>query len=256
MDGKAAIFYRMQKTDLSSKSWWAPINCKEKTEVRDFGPKALRQTCTKCGQECPQRFAVGWMCANQQCKQFWKISNKIVREGIAYNPLWLEERADLSKVESPFMTKGQLLSNFEKENGAINYSETAMRGIICPKCGGCIPRMHWNGWKCTSPGCGFVETLTPKPLHAVEVIDNVGKRFDGPALSEDTVLDPAIPVSRKRHGLYNVTKYDLADGCFVTHVHSNKILNQAANGADQLFFALQKADVDFKRNLMRSSLGE
>ena len=255
LDKHAAIFYRMQKIDLVKKSWWARAGSASQLLPPDFSKKAHRQQCSECQRESPQRFSKSWMCCNHECTAFWKINERFAPEKQTYNPDWLAERQEWTGFDPSYATTAELIQEDAGHDSTATVSEICTKGIVCPQCQGCIVRMHWDAWRCQTDGCGFVHKLAGKPLTALQVGGELSKRFDGPAMSEDKVLDPAIGYHSKQHGWFRISKYDLAPGCFVVHVHSNSAINRAPGGPDDLFWNLQQADLGLKRNLMKQSVG-
>lgn len=255
LHGRMAIVYRMQKLDLARKSWWAPSTSSPSVEAPNFTVKAERRTCTKCSIESPQRFAQGWMCANTACKMFWKIRGKVASENLSYNVAWLAERTKWSGFDASYKTKADLLPTGTRKEATFAVSEACTKGIVCRQCGACIPRRHWDAWKCQTIGCGFTYKVLGEPVSASAVAGDSCRKFDGPAMSEDKILGSTIKCHTEQHGLFRVSKYDLPEGCFVVHLHSNDTINRAPGGPDDLFWDLQRTDIGLTRHSMKQAVG-
>ena len=254
IDGKAAIFYRFQRLDLDETSWWAPADREYQTN-QNFVDKAPRQICAICNQESPQRFEEAWVCANHNCQGFGQINGNQMQGNATYDQRWLNEREQWTGFDPPYEIEPQSIDDVIQRHPHLAVTEASMKGIRCPRCGCCVPRTLFKGYECPTSGCGFKKGLEWPAIPAQDVSGEATRGFDGHAVSEDKCLDTGISVLSISHGFFRVTSYDLGSGCKIAHFHSNKPLNMARGGPNDIFEALQKVDFGLKRNRMTQSVG-
>ena len=253
VNGYVVIFYRLEKLFLDKKSWWVPVGSSETATARDFEAKALRQQCVTCTTSSPQVYDEGWMCLNSDCSTFWTSSGDTATVDLTYNPAFLNERSRSNNPAPPYLLKPDSSNVCVSNATGITVSKAATRGIVCKNCNRCIPRRYWNTWKCATPGCGYVLEAPRDVLTASQVRANLANTFDGPALSLDK-CDDSIEIDVEQHGLYRLHRYHLAPGNTVTHIFSCETLNSTIGGPNELFMALQQADLGLQRFEMSQSM--
>ena len=244
---------RLQKLDLTNKSWWAKNGTPNPPAERDFTPLEKRK-CTPgeqansshCNELFPQIYKVGWMCLNRNCDQFWRIDG--VRadsaETLEFDEKFLSWRKEfdvqkcLDNAWHPLIPKIDL---------SKDDSHTRRDGIICPDCNRCIPRVYIGNWQCDIdwPVLGGVEPMRQHEAGckwAHKLLPKVTKLNDE-QLQE---IETAYTAAKRRGQTTGYAKWqnELKDVYGrsmgkVTHFISNKSINKAPNGPDDLFELLQ-----------------
>lgn len=246
----------MEKLDLTTKSWWAPVGASDPPEFPDFGTKALRQQCSRCQKESPQVYEQGWMCLHQECDLFWELDGVDPPDNLTYNPLFLNERTRWTGLDPPYAIKAALIDPKSSHDKMFSVSEACTKGVVCPLCGRCVSRRHWDAWRCPTVGCGFIHKLQGEPLSALAVTEDLNNRFEGPAIPEDVMSHAMIKRTLGQHGLYRVHKYDFPFGCTASHIFSNDTINAAPGGSDEVFLGLQTENLGLRRFPLSSSVGK
>ncbi|KAJ5573562.1 uncharacterized protein N7459_007989 [Penicillium hispanicum] len=262
---QAGIKVRFEKLDLSSKSWWATKNSPDLLPLvqRDFDTKPESIECPSCGQESRRVYNEGWMCLQPQCTQFWKIDDKCPDE-LTFHPVFLNYRNAPDPTMQPhYSLVPDLLSNIKDEDTDITSSRIAWRGIVCPECSKCIPRVFWRGWKCNSdlkPGtekyaaaCKFEKMLPMHPVSLMSVLDD----FELGPIKRAILLEsgPYSPeIDDVSLAPFRKITYTLPGVGTVTHFVSNRKINGRAGGPNDLFMALQERDIGLRRYCLQQSV--
>lgn len=158
---------KLQRVDLAE----APIYWKEEADTLEGQePSTSRGEyhCETCGVESPRVFRGKELCLNSMCKQFFHEDGKQLSacdRNLQYSKNFISSTkpftGDGSKIPSGFQPPPT-----NDENGW--GSEKAFRmGMVCPDCGCCNSRAHWNFWNCIN--CGYIYNSEPKPYPMSEV---------------------------------------------------------------------------------------
>ncbi|KAJ5116544.1 hypothetical protein N7456_000892 [Penicillium angulare] len=169
-DGEyARCVVRLQKIDLSKKSWWAEKGSPDRPIERDFEMRPQKKSCRQmkmtgniprqkrtcsCGETYPLVYKAGFMCFNQECRHFWKIRGERVdtSERKSFDEKFLSYRIKYDVQECLKKAKFDLtpelpVRDLEKMRSYV-YGDNATKGTVCPKCRRCVPRVFFWGWKC------------------------------------------------------------------------------------------------------------
>ena len=238
---RIAFKYRFEKIDLASKSWWAPEGSPSPVVPLVHPLQAPRASCATCRETYPQVFAQDWICLNEDCAAFWLINGEDPPADLSYNIQFLKERNPWPKEIKPAHDlKPSLLEPSTGDDPAYAYCRAGWKGMVCPSCGRCNSRKHWDAWQCETPGCGFVYKLKQPILSPRQVVDGHSVEYTGHALPMDVCSKNVTERPTKFIGDWRVNTYDLIDGNVVTHFQANKAINTAKGGAHDLFVSLQK----------------
>lgn len=235
--------WRFEKVDLDSKSWWA-VKDSPKLPARAerlTGPLAARKTCPVCLKECPQVFALGWMCLNGSCQAFWTKNGLAPPAGLSYNEDFLRERqSEPPQLRAPYILAPEVFQADQGNESTYAYSRGAFKGIVCPNCHRCTSRKYWDGWRCETQDCGFFHSVHQPVISAQASFPDGFKQYDGHAPCYDSWEGPLAQKSIEVYGDWVITTYQLMDGNMIAHFQANKHLNQGKGGADQAFIDLQR----------------
>ena len=248
------VKFRLEKTDLHSKSWFA---AEESPEV--FIPtnvKALRQECSKCQAMKPQVFASGWMCLNAKCELFWTVDGVLAPEAQEYNPAFLQERLDFEGFLPPYQMRPELIELKNTHGQLFPATRQCWEGIVCVLCGRCNLRRHWDAWRCRTEGCPFEHRLPMDVVPASSVMGDNTYGFQGHGICHDKIFESTISREVRRHGLYREIVYNLGNGFLISHPISNNVINSAPGGPDDMFCQMQKEDCGLERLPMKQSVGK
>lgn len=124
--------------------------------------------CPACGIASPRAFDGKEICLNNMCKAFFhedgkqlSASDQTLQYSQAFMNSTITYTGDCSKIPSGFQPPPM-----NDENGW--GSEKAFRmGMVCPECGCCNSRVHWNFWDCIN--CGYIHRSEPRPYPMTEV---------------------------------------------------------------------------------------
>ena len=253
-NGHVVVKFRFEKTDLTSKSWYAAEGSPEVYVPTDI--KALRKTCPKCNASNPQVFASGWMCLNSKCQSFWTQKGAVAPEAQDYNPAFLKERSVFDGFLPPYAMNPELIQPNATHGQSFPATKQCWEGIVCKLCGRCNLRRHWDAWKCRTEGCPFEHRLPMDVIPASSVMGDAGYGFQGHGVSQDKIMDPSIKCEVRKHGLYRECIYPLGDGLVISHLISNNVINSAPGGPDDLFCQLQRGGFGLERLPMKQSVGQ
>ena len=240
---KILFKFRLEKVDVESKSWWAAGGPESLPESQVSGDvKAYGQTCDKCDTFSKQVYQIGWMCLEATCEDHWKLNNAPPPAKLEFNKDFTLERTAFGDTLPPY----QVIPELPKVTGLQTVARSSWKGIVCPKCGRCNQRVHWDAWRCENEKCDFKLSCPPMILPASAVSGDSESEYHGHAISEDAFTDE-VRCQTLTHGCYTISEYHLPKGLTVTHVHANSVINRQPGGADDAFERLQREDLGLQR---------
>lgn len=159
---------RLQRVDVTE----APVYWRvEDTSADDDGAASTPNPeyhCPTCGVGSPRAFDGKEICLNSMCNVFFhedgtqlSASDPTLQYSKTFMNSTTSYTGDCSKIPSGFQPPPA-----NDENGW--GSEKAFRmGMVCPECGCCNSRVHWNFWNCIN--CGYIYKSEPKAYPMTEV---------------------------------------------------------------------------------------
>ena len=170
----------------------------------------------------------------------------------SYNEAFIKERTAFKRFEAPFMTTPKPLDPAV----ALPVSKQCWKGMVCPKCGRCIQRVHWNDWRCRNNKCDYMHTVPHKVTPSSALLGDLTAPFSGHALSDDQRLDDQIKCGTRKHGLWRIHVYGFAEDVVAFHFHANEAINAKVGGPDSILNALQAQDISLERRPLRRAVGK
>jgi predicted RNA-binding Zn-ribbon protein involved in translation (DUF1610 family) len=249
------VRYRFEKLN-SKDSWWRPKGVQDVVELGSL-PPPVEKSCKTCGVKSLQVYLDGWMCLQPACASFWKIIAPTPGPGcgtisyepneahLTYDPRFLKQKTPWYNDDHDY----PLLSNTAELSGhsipGENTSVAFWSGMVCPKCGRCISRLHWTGWEC--PNCDYRKEPPHTLISAQSLRDPLWPVTNSYTLSRDTQSNLIKVKVSFAHG-YRINRYNIPgiDG-FVTHMIANKIVLEEPGGPDSMFEELQQRDIGLQR---------
>ena len=264
---------RLEVTDPSSPVWWAPADLPEvpKPQPGDF--TADSQECEACQMSSKRIFSNTWACLNYNCPRCFDIGEGVEFHELRYSQEFLDERRRYTgkitgtpdtRVEFPSALAPPIPMVAEGDTGT---EERMRQGFVCPHCLGCSPRSHWAGWFCGTPGCGFKQECTMKPIPITE-IDSTSTRKKLASRKVEQHSSMVDMASSFQRGGYEVIVYpllNLIDGCktprvvgVLARLRPSAEMRAAPNGPDDSFrdFHEHAAKDDWMRLPVRLKGGE
>lgn len=256
-NGKVCYKFRFEKIELDKKSWWAPKGSFPPPPTRIFGAQAPLATCLGCRCISKKIYRDGWMCLNEKCLAFFTLNGQ-TPESPYYSVEFLNERSQWPNTIKLGSLKPEPLL-IDPGNASFNYSRASWKGMVCPQCGRCNSRVHWARWECPTEGCGFSHDIQLTPLSHTSVLSSHGLQGTGHAVPQDKHTDPIILREPAFLGDWRIHTFevmaDIQAGALVTHFHANTLVNQESGGANDMFRALQEADLGLQRNPLKNTRG-
>ena len=249
--GRACDKVRLQKMDLLEQGWWVPNGTPARTKAPDFNLQCPTYACKCCGNESKERFVEGWVCVHEGCELFWKVAtSQDFVDRPTYSKTFLSERHQWDTSKPP--AYDLVPKPREKPPGApptFAYDKESWDGFCCPNCRQCTQRRFWDKWKCVGEsGCGYEQPVDQPVLSATEANAMVTRPRIPPA---GICRTPAERQPAQLVGNWTIEKFCLMDGNYVLHFRSNRAINTAPGGTDDLFRALQ---TDPRMELERSKM--
>lgn len=261
----AAVNVKLQKLDLTKKSWWAEKGSPDPPLERDFGSPPPMTTCDTCGVYTMRIYTKGLMCVSRKCSQFGKIDGAEVEDPMAleYDDNFLSCRLQwnlsefLQRAEFPLIPP---VPNITPENQRqLQYGIDATKGMVCPLCSKCVPRVYFLGWKCdidhivgrpvpdNEKGCPWELMFKPSPI---EIGSRPREEVETFHKGHKFSVRWQLPVDEDKTNLLPYHKYvfELPGGGTVTHFASNAVINTRDHGPDYLFHSLQASDLGLRRH--------
>ena len=254
-NSKTCYKYRLEKLHLAGKSWWAPKGSPAPSS--GFGAPVRRDRCHYCGNSSKSIFNK-WLCLNADCTSFWKWSNgKSPSKDLKYDHAFLAERSPWPQhILPPHKIKPDLLDLGSDAEPSAGYSRSAWKGMVCPSCGRCNARRHWDAWYCETEGCGFEYCVRQPILTPRAVLGGHEVEYSGHAMPRDEYSDLIKAHRSDFQGNWRISTYELIDGNTVTHFQANKPVNDIPGGSSDLFRELQTDNVmGLQRFEMKQKIG-
>ncbi|USP75200.1 hypothetical protein yc1106_02474 [Curvularia clavata] len=252
------VRYRFEKLITKKQSWWQAEDGPEAVELGSL-PKPVERLCGDCGARSLQVYLNGWMCLQPACRSFWKMI--ISAPGLRHRTS-LQEPKEASLMYDPrFLKQKTLWENDDQEHPLVSNvaelskpslpgEDTAVAfwsGMVCPKCGRCISRLHWTHWECPNLTCDYQRRPPHALISALSLRDPLWPVTDSYTLSRDT-HSSSIGFSVKfAHG-YRINRYTLPGiAGFIFHMIANKTVLEEPGGPDAMFEELQQTDIGLQR---------
>ena len=246
---------RFEKANLNKPSWWKPGYIPNPAAV-----KTREQTCMKCNKSSKEIFTVGWFCLKNFCDDYFIFpgQQKVDVKGLEYSSEFLQER-------TPFTEPIPSLTPQMPDGKELHGTEMASRrGFVCPLCGSCNRRIHWNFLVCENKKCTFVRQAPmkayPKDALRSENEDCIKKCHARRLRHRPNHLHATILNSNHLRnsevlslGGFTVSMFYLPDksgkiiGGFAL-LASTPGINSRPGGPDELFRELEAQDIGLRRN--------
>lgn len=253
VNGVTVCRVRYEMIDLKAPSWWGVKGSPLPPRKPDYRTKVPAQTCSACGTTSKQRYAVGWMCANEACTSFSHINGEALNKVPAYNPVFLAERTKWpAKILPPMPFKPAPPAGLS--NPEMSTSHSAWKGMVCQICGRCNSRTHWDEWKCETDGCTYEIPIHHTIHKASALAPQHAFEAEGHAISFNKWESPVV-CKEDFIGYWRKETYELSPGNFISHYHANLVINRQPGGADEMLEALQGARMGMMRHPLEHSPG-
>jgi hypothetical protein len=248
--------YSLEKINLDEPSWWMPEGL-EKPDIKplDFVPS--KESCASCRQKSKTIYAEGWTCLTHNCEDFFKFPEGIRINDVHYSEVFINERTPFNG-ENP----GSYIPPLpEKKGTAYGTEKEFRRGIVCPKCGTCSRRRHWDRWVCEKLGCSFEHRVQMEPYPLDKVHNEEAIVRAKPTMMQSGFKCPQVKVKLGGHEvtmsvLFEPGTEDKKIAGIVTLFRSTNDINSGNMGPDHLFDSLQHESIDLKRNVVRHPASE
>lgn len=257
-NGKVCYKFRFEKIELEKKSWWAPKGSPLPPSTRNFDTQAPLYSCVCCHSMSKEVYRDGWMCLNEKCARFFMLNGQTPANP-SYSVKFLNERSEWPKSIRLGSLKPEPLM-IDQGNASFNYSRVSWKGMVCPQCGRCNSRVHWARWECHAESCTFSHDIQLTPLSHKLVLSSHGFQGNGHAVPQDKHANPIMLREPAFLGNWRIHTFEVMAGthscAVVTHFHANTLINQMSGGANDMFHALQEADLGLQRFPLKSTRGK
>lgn len=258
-NGKICYKFRFEKIELEKKSWWAPYNSPIPSTTRTFGSQAPLTKCPRCHTISKQLYHDGWMCLNEKCVAFFTFPNGLTPSNPSYSVEFLNERSQWPKSIKLSSLKPEPLM-VDQGNASFNYSRVSWKGMVCPQCGRCNSRVQWARWECHSKNCAYSHDIQLTPLPHNLVLSSHGFQGTGHAVPQDISAKPIILREPVFLGNWRIHTFEVMAGtqssAVINHFHANTLINHMSGGANDMFRAIQEANLGLQRFPMKSTRGK
>lgn len=250
-NGLKAWKVRMEKIDLTKRSWWSPIDSVAHLSQGYDGVKTVSQTCGVCNFSCKTMYTQGWTCQNPQCTSFYSFDGQVDVNDLQYCEDFLQERTQYTGIPPPVVRPEPITDADLVGEDAFGVEERCKQGIVCPKCYGCIRRLEWRQWTCENVNCDFTHTVTQIPVPITKVLSRGLVCDDSPL----DLIHKSVAVSQKPIGLYDVYELQIpgetTPAGWIQVFRSNGLINSQPGGPNDLFQGMQKDDYKLRRGPAR-----
>ncbi|KAJ4984405.1 hypothetical protein SVAN01_10112 [Stagonosporopsis vannaccii] len=261
-DGSTIVRYRFEKLNARKDSWWRAKDVEDPVQLGSL-PPPFSKACGTCAHESPQIYLNGWMCLQPTCGSFWLIFPSSTDylcgsqpfepdEGsLVYDPRFLKSHTPWPNDSHTCPLTFTSATTSSLAMPGEDTSEAFTRGVVCPCCKRCVPRLSWTGWECP---CGWTRRPTHTLIPALSTRESLWPLSDAYTASRDT-HSPLVSVHVDfAHG-YRVNAYTLPgiDG-YVVHMIANASVVAEKGGPDDMFEVLQREDIGLRRRPMEGGM--
>lgn len=260
--GKTNILrYRFEKLNPRKPSWWSEKNRQDPVSLGSLPPPFSRM-CSTCAKDSIQIYLNGWMCLFPTCPSFWLIMPSSAsspytsprepeEEDLVYDPRFIKAYTPWPNDEHDYPLKPSNVSLSKDAMPGEDTSEAFIRGLVCPSCGRCTPRLSWIGWECQ---CSWKYAPTHPLVPALSIREPLWPLSDAYTCSRDT-HSPSVRVDVSfAHG-YRVNRYSIPGiKGFVTHMIANQQVLEESGGPDDMFEELQGMDIGLRRRPLEGGM--
>ncbi|KAK1145701.1 hypothetical protein N8T08_003937 [Aspergillus melleus] len=260
--GKSGAKLRLEKIDISSKSWWAAKSSPDPLPFheRNCATEPKKDQCSSCRDISPQVYSQGWMCLNQDCKQFWTLNRKKAPRKLDFDAGYLNFRTPPTSNANSHYPLVQSFSSFlEGYSGDDTYSRSSWKGVVCPSCSKCVSRTYWGGWKCADDlapptksldsVCAFEHMISMRPIPLEHVIGEAARPPIPPVPSVATTIDTSSVYP------FEIRTYTMPNRVgSITHFVANPRSNSKPQGPDCMFEQLQLGEFGLRRYPLQQSV--
>ncbi|KAF7909423.1 uncharacterized protein EAF01_003141 [Botrytis porri] len=243
---------RMEKIDLTKRSWWSPIDSTAHLSQGYDGLKTTVQTCCACNTSRKTIYTQGWTCRSPQCEAFYVFDHPVDVDDLQYCAEFLQERTPYTGAAPPPLRPEPVTNADLVGEDIFGVEERCKQGIVCPKCHGCIRRLEWRQWTCETPDCDFTHTVTQVPVPITKAIEGNNIIADQ---SPILFAHESVRVSHKPIGHYDVYELQLpgetTEAGWIQVFRSNGLINSQPDGPNELFQGMQKDDYKLRRGPAR-----
>ena len=260
--GKSNIVrYRFEKLNPRKPSWWSAKNQQDPVSLGSLPPPFARM-CGTCAKDSIQIYLNGWMCLSPSCPSFWLILPSSAssphtsprepdEEDLVYDPRFLKLRTPWPNDDHDYPLKPATASLSQHAMLGEDTSEAFIRGLVCPSCGRCTPRLSWTRWECQ---CSWKYAPPHTLVPALSIREPLWPLSDTYTCSRGT-HSPSVRVNVSfAHG-YRVNRYSIPgiEG-FVTHMIANQSVVEESSGPDDMFEELQGIDIGLRRRRLEGGM--
>ncbi|KAA8567603.1 hypothetical protein EYC84_008078 [Monilinia fructicola] len=214
-NGLKAWKVRMEKIDLTKRSWWSPIDSVAHLSQGYDGVKTVSQTCGVCNFSCKTMYTQGWTCQNPQCSSFYSFDGQVDVNDLQYCEDFLQERTQYTGIPPPVVRPepitdadlvGEDAFGVEERCKQVPITKVLSRGLVCDD----------------------------SPLD---------------------LIHKSVAVSQKPIGLYDVYELQIpgetTPAGWIQVFRSNGLINSQPGGPNDLFQGMQKDDYKLRRGPAR-----
>lgn len=262
--GKSGAKLRMEKIDISSKSWWAAKGSPSPLPLhkRNCATEPKKEKCSSCEHTSPQVYRHGWMCLRPGCSKAWTLNGLVPPAELEFDADFLAFRTPSACGDGLCKKLIRSFSSFIEDYSEDNtYSRSSWKGIVCPSCSKCVSRIHWGGWKCTDDiayprkgsekVCAFEHMIAMRPVPLESVV--------GDATRTPLRAAPGVRVTIESSSdcPYEIRKYTLPNGVgSITHFIATAASNSRPNGPNDMFQQMQLGEFGLRRYQLQQSVGK
>ncbi|KAE8836366.1 hypothetical protein PTNB73_04328 [Pyrenophora teres f. teres] len=259
--GSEMVRYRFEKLNTKKNSWW---RAKDSSDIAALGslPPPVEKQCGECDVVSPQVYLNGWMCLRSTCASFWKLiiptpgpgnstsSQEPNEASLIYDPRFLKQKTPWFNDDRDYPLVSNTAELSAHARPGEDTSVAFWSGIVCPKCGRCISRIHWASWTCSNSTCDYIRSPPHSLVSALSLRDPLWPVTDLDTHSRD-IFSPLIDINVSVSHGYRINRFKLPgiDG-FITHMIANKTVLEEEGGPDAMFEELQLTDIGLERRSM------
>ncbi|KAK8099288.1 uncharacterized protein PG998_012529 [Apiospora kogelbergensis] len=254
-DGSLVSEYmvRLEKIDLTEKSWWMPAGC-ESVTIPVGAYECDGKSCAVCGNYSKTIYTEGWTCLSMSCEGHFEFGRSVNPDELMYTEAFLLERHS----DQGFIPLPQAIPGLPEANKTSFGTEAEFkRGIVCPDCNFCSRRVHWWGWACenTSEECGFRHSVAFNnyPLTEVErEYAAMSSRRQVGCTQDESISHLAISRGGYIIDMYAFPNSEGLVGGVASVFRATPETCALPNGPDDLYHAMQNKELKLRRNPARA----
>lgn len=262
IDTHGCYMIRLEKINLASPSWWAPVTAPEPTFTGPNDFVNAEKLCKSCKTSSEEMFENGWVCLNRDCLDYFGCGLQVgpthVPANRVYNQNFLLKRSLYTGPALNPLSPVKLTDSELQNSNLFGVEKELKGGVVCDNCQACVLRRNWSTWDCDTPDCGWKYELTQKVI-TIDDLKAENAAVEKSLLKRSNInhSDVTSTLNQPRAG-FMVDTYKIPGSTAgsivgtIEHWRSSDAINKHPDGPDDMLVQIQEQGCGLSRHPVRN----